>query len=205
MYSILESFNQSLFRNFVLVGDFNVDFCNSSQILYQKLLTILSSFSLSQVVPSPTHTTSCTGKSTLVDLALVSSPAAVDCSVIPPIGSSDHLGIPLIIRNQRSAKCAGPSKLIWRYTAADWDRTCELLNSIEWNDIFSGDINHVWTLWEHKFMAVMEECIPRVKLTKRCNLPWSSKNHKRAMQKHNQLFRRVRRTRSARLMKAAKK
>jgi len=55
LYSILESFNPSLFRNFVLVGDFNVDFCNSSHILYQKLLTILSSFSLTQVVPSPTH------------------------------------------------------------------------------------------------------------------------------------------------------
>ena len=139
---IVYLFNPSLFCNFVLVGDFNVDFCNSSHILYQKLLTILSSFSLTQVVPSPTHTTSCTGKSTLIDLALVSSPAAVDCSVIPPIGSSDHLGIQLIIRNQRSAKCTGPPRLMWRYTAADWDRACELLNSIDWNEIFSGDINY---------------------------------------------------------------
>jgi len=55
LYSILESFNPSLFRNLVLVGDFNVDFCKSSHTLYQKLLTILSSFSLTQVVSSPTH------------------------------------------------------------------------------------------------------------------------------------------------------
>ena len=182
LYSVFESFNPSLFHNFVIVGDFNVDFCNPSHALYQKLLTILSSFSLTQVVPSPTHTTPCTGKSTLIDLALVFSPAAVDCSVIPPIGNSGHLGVHLTIRNQRSAKCTGPSRSIWRYSAADWDRTCELLNSIDWNEIFSGDINHAWTLWEHKFMTVMEECIPRVKLTKWCNLPWLSKNLKRAMQ-----------------------
>ena len=124
----------------------------------------------------------------------------VDCSVIPPIGNSDHLSVHLTIRNQRSAKCTGPSRSIWRYSAADWDRACELLNSIDWNEFFSGDINHAWTLWEHKFMSVMEECIPRVKLTKRCNLPWLSKNLKRAMQKRNHLFRRSRRTGSARLM-----
>ena len=53
--------------------------------------------------------------------ALVSSPAAVDCSVIPPFGSSDHLGVQLTIRNQKSAKCTGPSRLVWRYTAVDWD------------------------------------------------------------------------------------
>ena len=118
------------------------DFYNPSHVLYQKLLTILSSFSLTQVVPSPTHTTPCTGKSTLIDLALVFSPAAVDCSVIPPIGNSGHLGVHLTIRNQRSAKCTGLSRSIWRYSAADWDRACELLNSIDWNEIFSGDINH---------------------------------------------------------------
>ena len=75
-----------------------------------------------------------------------------------------------------------------------------MLNSINWNEIFSGDINHAWTLWEHKFMAVTEECIPRVKLTKQHNLPWLSKNLKRAMQKRNQLFRRAYRTGSSRLM-----
>ena len=40
LYSVFESFNPSLFHNFVIVGDFNVDFCNPSHVLYQKLLTI---------------------------------------------------------------------------------------------------------------------------------------------------------------------
>ena len=56
-------------------------------------LAVPSSFSLIQVVPSPIHTTSCTDKSTLIDLALVSSPGAVDYSVIPPIGNSVHLSV----------------------------------------------------------------------------------------------------------------
>ena len=54
LYSVFESFNSSLFHNFVIVGDFNIDFCNASYVLYQKLLTILSSFSLTQVVLNPT-------------------------------------------------------------------------------------------------------------------------------------------------------
>ena len=77
LYNSLESVHPSYFSNFVLVGDFNIDFCNPSHILYQRLLTILSSFSLTQVVPSPTHTSS-TGKSTLIDLALVSSAYAAN-------------------------------------------------------------------------------------------------------------------------------
>ena len=81
------------------------DFCNPSHVLYQKLLTILSSFSLTQVVPSPTHTTPCTSKSTLIDLAL---DPAVDCSVIPPIGSSDHLGVHLTIMQEPKI-----SKVYW--------------------------------------------------------------------------------------------
>jgi len=53
-----------------------------------------------------------------------------------------------------------------------------------------GSINS-WLSWSN---------VPRVKLTKRCNLPWLSKNHKRAMQKCNQLLRWAHKTGSARLM-----
>ena len=201
LYNSLESVHPSYFSNFVLVGDFNIDFCNPSHILYQRLLTILSSFSLTQVVPSPTHTSS-TGKSTLIDLALVSSPAKVDCSVIPPISNSDHLGVQLTIdlRIPPAGKHTGTPRHIWRYSAAKWEKACELLNAFDWDQIFTDDVNNAWVLWEHKFMAVMQECIPRVQLPKRRNLPWLSKNLKRAMQKRNHLFRRAHRSGNARLM-----
>ena len=199
LYSVLESIHHSYFSNFVLVGDFNIDFCNPSHNLYQRLLTILSSFSLTQVVPSPTHT-SCTGNSTLIDLALVSSPAKVNCSVIPPIGTSDHLGVKLTIKTSAASKHTGAQRLIWRYSAADWEKACEMLNIYDWDQIFIDDVNHAWTLWEKKFMAVMLECIPRVQISKHRNLPWVSKNLKRAMQKRNQLFRRAHRYGNTRLM-----
>ena len=44
-----------VFSNFVLLGDFNVNFYNSSHRFFSNLCNILDCFSLSQVVPEPTH------------------------------------------------------------------------------------------------------------------------------------------------------
>ena len=71
----------------------------------------------------------------------------------------------------------------------DDEKACELLNTYDWDQIFTDDVNYAWALWEQKFMVVMKECVPRVQITKQHCLPWVSKNLKRAMQKRNQLFR----------------
>ena len=44
--------------NFVIVGNFNVDFTTSTHPLYAHLSDPMTSFCLSQIVDSPTHTTS---------------------------------------------------------------------------------------------------------------------------------------------------
>lgn len=83
LFSVLESLDPSYFSNFVLIGDFNIDYNNSLHPLRQRLDTIISSFSLVQVVADPTHTDS-NGRSSLIDLALLSSPEKLSsCSVIP--------------------------------------------------------------------------------------------------------------------------
>jgi len=46
----LHFLNPSRFTNFTLIGDFNIDFCNSSHPYFHKLLAITKPFSLSQVV-----------------------------------------------------------------------------------------------------------------------------------------------------------
>ena len=56
---------QSYFSNFVIVGDFNVDFTTSTHSLYAHLSDFMTSFCLSQIVDSPTHF-SPTGKPSLI-------------------------------------------------------------------------------------------------------------------------------------------
>ena len=51
----LQIVNPVDFSNFLLLGDFNVDFFNREHHLFSHVSNILLSFSLSQVVPCPTH------------------------------------------------------------------------------------------------------------------------------------------------------
>ena len=94
LHSTLEDLDISVFSSFILVGDFY----NHYHHLFCKLLYILNSFVLTQVVPTPTHT-SFSGKATLIDLVLLSSPSQLkECSVIPPLCNSDNDGINLILK-----------------------------------------------------------------------------------------------------------
>ena len=68
---VLLSVEQSYFSNFVLLGDFNVNF-DTSHSFYPYLCDLMTSFSLSQVVDTPTHF-SPNGRSTLIDLVFVSN------------------------------------------------------------------------------------------------------------------------------------
>ena len=89
---VLLSVEQSYFTNFVLLGDFNVNF-DTSHSFYPYLFDLMTSFSLSQVVDTPTHF-SPNGRSTLIDLVFVSNLHSFsNCSVIPQLSNSDHLGL----------------------------------------------------------------------------------------------------------------
>ena len=71
-YNTLLSLSPHQFSSFVLIGDFNVNFCNTDHPYFCKLNGILHMLSLSQVVGTPTHTGP-SGDSSLIDLALISN------------------------------------------------------------------------------------------------------------------------------------
>ena len=96
---ILQQLNPSLFSSFVIIGDFNVNFCNTSHPLHNALTDVLNSFNLTQVVGEHTHVTS-HGNASMIDLALLANPEQqlVDCDTIPPLANSDHNGISLTLK-----------------------------------------------------------------------------------------------------------
>ena len=50
LYTCLENLDITCFTNFFLLGDFNIDFCNTSHHLFCKLSNLMHVFSLTQVV-----------------------------------------------------------------------------------------------------------------------------------------------------------
>ena len=118
----LQVVNPARFSNFLLIGDFNVNFCNQDHPLFSD---ILYSFSLSQVVTSHTHV-SPAGTQSLIDLALLLNTEHLQyCTTIPPLSTSDHLGISLGLRWKSLAANPCKSRKIWLYKDGDYTRACQ--------------------------------------------------------------------------------
>ena len=93
----LQIIDPANFSRFLLLGDFNVNFCNTHHFLFSHLQDIMLSFSLTQVVPSYTYI-SLAGTPSLLDLAMLSNPEQLQqYSTIPPLSTSDHYGISLTL------------------------------------------------------------------------------------------------------------
>ena len=114
----LLSVPHSYFPNFVILGDFNVNF-DVSHHFYTHLSDFMTSFSLSQVVTSPTHFSHC-GHPSLIDLVFVSNLSHFStCSIISQLANSDHLGLCVTMKCQHITppvvvKFGGANMLILR-------------------------------------------------------------------------------------------
>ena len=117
----------------------------------------------------------------------VSEPSLLNtCDTIPPLSNSDHREI-LMELSQNSVKAKkSQGRLIWRYSYADWDKACELIDEFNWDSILSENIELPWELWHKQFMSVMVQSIPNRVIPTRRNLPW--------LNKWNQLFKKAKRT-----------
>ena len=159
-------------------------------------LVFLQSFVLTQVVPQPTHFNN-TGSSTLIDLVLMSVPSQlVKCSVIPPLGNSDHNGIDVTLKWSRNAHSVKASKrTIWRYAHADFDKANRLIIRTNWSFLRNvSSIDSAWDLWEQKFISTMEECTPKATISHQRNLPWMNRRIKAKIRKRNSIYRKARTT-----------
>ena len=154
-----------------------------------------------------THSSS-SGRESLIDIALVSTPAQLkECSTIPPIANSDHNDL-LLKWNWKLPpnSTKQTAQTIWKYSHADFDKANELLAEADWDQLLDcPDVNQALQNWEGTFMTIMDECIPKCTLPRHKNLPWLSKTLKREMQKRNSLFRRARSSGSTELWRKYKR
>ena len=187
----------TLLTNFILLGDFNINYLDVTHPLFLKLLSVSNSLTLTQVVSDPTHYSS--NSSSLIDLVFLSSPKSfLFCNTLPPLANSDHLGLSFAVTIDKPRPNPTRSmRKIWRYAYADFDLANEMLSAIDWSTLLSSeDVNTCWSNWRTKFLQVMEASIPQAVLKARKNLPWLTKTAIQSMRKRNLLFKTAKKSNS---------
>ena len=157
----------------------------------------MDTFSLTQCIFEPTRITNkCCST---IDLCFVSVPTlSASSSVLPPLGTSDHsvVSVVLTFNSSQNIKYPRKSHLVWCYKRADFVTANNMLFDIEWEQLLDhDDINLSWNNWKSTFMKIMSLCIPRVK-RRSLSLPWVSKSILDEIKKRNSLYHRCRKSHS---------
>ena len=196
LFSILCTFSPNVFINLVIVGDFNINYLSTPNYLHDRLSSVMSSFNLLQVVSEPTRIST---TSSLIDFVFVSSPNMVHlCETIPPLATSDHLGIHLILSSKlHKSDLRSHCRKLWRYDQANFDQAIDLLDSIEWDQLLcDSDPDKYWNTLKHLFLQIMDMSIPHTTVKTKKNIPWMTHQIRKAMKKRNTLFRQLKQGRS---------
>ena len=114
----------------------------------------------------------------------------LSCETVPPLGSSDHLGVQLAIKRNITHNCPSNLRTIWRYKYADYEKVTELLECVDWSNILSSDIDTAAQMWEEHFLNIMEQCMPTITVSPRSNLPWLSNDLRKIFCARNAAFNR---------------
>ena len=84
---------------------------------------------------------------------------------------------------------------MWRYSFADWDETCEMIEATNWMALLNhSDIDQSWLDWKNAFMNIMKECIPKTTILPRRNRPWLTKRLRQTIRRKNALYKRAKAT-----------
>ena len=160
--NFLSSLRIYRFSHFVLICDFNINMNNPDHPLYSKVCNIMEVFSLTQVVSECTHSSQ-SGNSSLIHLALVSSPPqSVTCTTIPPLANPDHNGLKLTAGHKTIAQhLRTKRRTVWQYAHANFSKANRLISQTDWDSLYCEDIDQHCIQWQNMYMSVMEQCIPK--------------------------------------------
>ena len=185
----------SHFSNFVLIGDFNVNLLCESSPLFSYICNLINSFTLTQVVDSPTHFTS-ENHCSLIDLIFVSNMYFFsNCSTIPQLSNSDHLGLLLSMKHCSGPSVSHPRRTVWRYKLADFERANDLICDLDVDELLnSSNIQQSWENLKAAFLDVMEQCIPKAVLPQKRNLPWLTKEIIQLIRRRNYFYKEARKS-----------
>ena len=149
-----------------------------STSLYFKLLSIVSSFNLTQVVSEPTHVCikylilhsqwSCFSYLYTINCLCIQS-----FTTIPPFANADHFGLQLVFTISHPKRWTkSTTRKVWHYSLAEFVCAAEFLDSADWDSLLPhDDINTYRSAWKNYLMQIMEICVPHSVVKVKRNLP----------------------------------
>ena len=128
--------------------------------LFYNVQTLASSLCLPQIVSEPTRVTQST--CSIIDLVFMSSPShLISCTTIPLLNNSDHFDLSVFFSaGKPPQKSKVNSRRIWRYSLANFELACDMLDDTDWECIFTDNVKSSWENWRACFMQIMDLCIP---------------------------------------------
>ena len=137
-----------------------------------------------------------TWPSSTIDLLWTSNPRLInDCATVPALSNSDHLGLLAHLRLKSASPIKTKTRSVWRYSLADWDKACQLIESTDWMSLLNtSNIDKSWSKWKSAFLNIMEEWIPKATLPPKRNRPWLTKSLIQAIKRRNILHKRAKAT-----------
>jgi len=110
-------------NSLLLLGDFKIDATPGINDL--SLISIQAKHNLTQVITSPTRTTSDTA--TIIDHVYPSACLNHSHSVLPPLSSSDHACIQISLNNIRTVRSRSCQRKAWLYQCGDFESANDML------------------------------------------------------------------------------
>ncbi len=192
-------------KSVVLIGDFNIDLLADGLLSpgHCSLADFAAKHNLSQAVTEPTRVSNNT--STLIDHVYVSNIALLrSCCTVPPLASSDHRSV-LVSLTWTQALVRKVRRLVWKYSAADYEGASNELAIVPPPTFSTTDIDQHWYQWKDRFLAAMSRHIPSRKVVTRRCLPWLSQEIRILINKRDRLFRKAKQTVSRSVWEAFRK
>ena len=83
----------------------------------------------------------------MIDLSLISDLSRLSsCSVLPPLGTSDHNGVQLSLKWKTNNPVRTKTKEIWRYNLADFETANSILEFFDNTTLLNSDINQAYEI-----------------------------------------------------------
>ena len=142
-----------------ILGDFNIAFQDTNNLLRKQYLSILQMFNLKQIIQEPTRVT--TNSSNVLDHILCNSTEKISQSGVIPVGISDHFIIYCtrkIVKQKfnthRTCKIRSTKSYNKEYFQS-------LLIDADWNDFFYAEnVNEAWLNFKETFTKILDVVAP---------------------------------------------
>lgn len=153
----------------------------------------LETLELTQLITSPTRITETVAN--LRDLAITNNTDIItSVGTLSSFGKMDHLPI-FVSTNLPSSPTPSQTRTIWDYSRLDADKLTRLLQTADWEDMLSNDIDVATEKFTFAILEAAHKAIPRkiIRIRPR-DKPWMTGHLKYHMTKRDRLFKKAKQT-----------